>query len=70
MSYGLAPRVVLRGDLNTEFSFIPDHLAIIVTEVLKNALRATVEFHTLENSIIEGDTASKTLGKNPEFTDT
>lgn len=45
----------LAGNLETEFATIPDHLALIVTEILKNALRATVEFYTLGNSILDAD---------------
>lgn len=39
-----------------KFATIPDHLALIVTEVLKNALRATVEFHTMGNSLVDATT--------------
>lgn len=53
-SYGLAPHVVVGGNLETEFATIPEHLALIITEVLKNALRATVEFYTLGNSLMDG----------------
>lgn len=56
-SYGIAPHVVVSGNLETEFATIPEHLALIITEVLKNALRATVEFYTLGNSML--DSASR-----------
>lgn len=52
-SYGIAPLVVVAGNLETEFATIPEHLALIITEVLKNALRATVEFYTLGNSMLD-----------------
>eukprot|EP00921_Rhytidocystis_pertsovi_P015926 GHVQ01025197.1.p1 GENE.GHVQ01025197.1~~GHVQ01025197.1.p1 ORF type:complete len:302 (+),score=19.34 GHVQ01025197.1:482-1387(+) len=52
-SYGLAPRYTISGNVQTEFAFMPDHLALIVTEILKNAMRATVEFYTLGNSILD-----------------
>ncbi|ESS29729.1 ATPase/histidine kinase/DNA gyrase B/HSP90 domain-containing protein [Toxoplasma gondii RUB] len=55
-SYGLAPRVVISGNTDMKFATIPDHLALIVTEVLKNALRATVEFHTMGNSLVDATT--------------
>eukprot|EP00922_Rhytidocystis_sp_ex-Travisia-forbesii_P033175 GHVS01049326.1.p1 GENE.GHVS01049326.1~~GHVS01049326.1.p1 ORF type:complete len:440 (+),score=35.67 GHVS01049326.1:164-1483(+) len=52
-SYGLAPRYAISGNLNTVFAFMPEHLSLIVTELLKNAMRATVEFYTLGNSILD-----------------
>ncbi|CDJ38033.1 3-methyl-2-oxobutanoate dehydrogenase (lipoamide) kinase, putative [Eimeria tenella] len=55
-SYGIAPLVVVAGNLETEFATIPEHLALIITEVLKNALRATVEFYTLGNSLLDSTT--------------
>lgn len=53
MTYGLAPRYTIGGNVSFTFAFIPDHLAIIVTEILKNAMRATVEFYTLGNSVLD-----------------
>lgn len=47
------------GNLETEFATIPEHLALIVTEILKNALRATVEFYTLGNSILDTENKGK-----------
>lgn len=52
-SYGVSPRCILSGNMATEFAFMPDHLSLIVTEILKNAMRATVEFYTLGNSILD-----------------
>eukprot|EP00397_Hematodinium_sp_SG-2012_P023890 GEMP01024850.1.p1 GENE.GEMP01024850.1~~GEMP01024850.1.p1 ORF type:complete len:349 (+),score=62.34 GEMP01024850.1:854-1900(+) len=43
--YGVKSDVIIRGQLNTEFSFIPEHISFIMNELLKNALRATVEKH-------------------------
>lgn len=43
--YGRAPKVVLSGELETELTFVPDHLDFMLQEILKNALRATLETH-------------------------
>mmetsp|Transcript_2897 Transcript_2897/g.4709 ORF Transcript_2897/g.4709 Transcript_2897/m.4709 type:complete len:365 (-) Transcript_2897:58-1152(-) len=43
--YGARPRIVLEGQLETRISFIYDHLHFMLQEILKNAMRATVETH-------------------------
>ncbi|XP_076434574.1 branched-chain alpha-ketoacid dehydrogenase kinase-like [Babylonia areolata] len=43
--FGKAPDIVVNGHLNTTFPYIPPPLEYILTELLKNALRATVETH-------------------------
>jgi len=44
-TYGVSTEISIRGDLNTSFSFVPEHLTFILNELLKNALRAQVERH-------------------------
>ena len=39
----MRPRWVIDGEPDTTFAFVPMHLEYIVTELLKNAFRATVE---------------------------
>lgn len=39
----MRPRWEIDGDPDTTFAFVPNHLEYIVTELLKNAFRATVE---------------------------
>ena len=41
--YGVRPSLVINGDRNAEFAHIPMHLEYIITELLKNAFRATIE---------------------------
>lgn len=43
LKYGVRPRWEIDGDPATTFAFVPNHLEYIVTELLKNAFRATVE---------------------------
>lgn len=41
--YGTSPEVEYRGNLDCTLDYIPRHVSYMVQEVLKNALRATVE---------------------------
>ncbi|OTB03287.1 hypothetical protein M426DRAFT_321851 [Hypoxylon sp. CI-4A] len=43
LKYGVRPQWVIDGEPETTFAFVPMHLEYIVTELLKNAFRATVE---------------------------
>lgn len=43
--YGCAPELEFRGNLDCTLDYIPRHIAYMLQEVLKNALRATVERH-------------------------
>mmetsp|Transcript_174944 Transcript_174944/g.560996 ORF Transcript_174944/g.560996 Transcript_174944/m.560996 type:complete len:396 (+) Transcript_174944:145-1332(+) len=43
--YGCSPEVEYRGNLDCTLDYIPRHVSYMVQEVLKNALRATVERH-------------------------
>lgn len=42
---GTAPTIVINGHPDATFAYIPVHLEYILTEILKNAFRATVERH-------------------------
>ena len=44
--YGRAPQVHIHGRLDLTFPYLPTHLHYILLELLKNALRATTEFHS------------------------
>lgn len=41
--YGVRPSVVIRGEPDTTLAHIPMHLEYIITELLKNSFRATIE---------------------------
>jgi signal transduction histidine kinase len=41
--YGVRPSLIINGDTAAEFAHIPMHLEYIITELLKNAFRATIE---------------------------
>ena len=43
--YGNAPKVIVEGDVACTFLYIPSHVQHILFELLKNALRATLEAH-------------------------
>ncbi len=43
LKYGVRPTVVINGQPDTTFEHVPTHLEYILTELLKNAFRATVE---------------------------
>ena len=43
LKYGVRPTVVIDGQPDTRFAHVPTHLEYIMTELLKNAFRATVE---------------------------
>lgn len=43
LKYGVRPSLVIDGEVDAEFAHIPMHLEYIITELLKNAMRATIE---------------------------
>ncbi|KAF2842624.1 alpha-ketoacid dehydrogenase kinase [Patellaria atrata CBS 101060] len=43
LKYGVRPRIIINGEPEYTFAHIPVHLEYIITELLKNAFRATIE---------------------------
>jgi signal transduction histidine kinase len=43
LNYGVRPQWIVDGEPDTTFAFVPMHLEYIITELLKNAFRATIE---------------------------
>ncbi|KAJ9148887.1 Alpha-ketoacid dehydrogenase kinase [Pleurostoma richardsiae] len=66
LKYGLRPRWVIDGEPDTTFAFVPMHLEYILTELLKNAFRATVEAGG--GSSVEKDPVVITIAPEPPGT--
>ena len=43
LKYGVRPRLEINGSVDATFAHIPVHLEYVITELIKNAFRATVE---------------------------
>lgn len=43
--HGDAPEVTLHGRLDLHFMYVPSHIHYILLELLKNSMRATMEYH-------------------------
>ena len=43
LKYGVRPSLIINGEVDAELAHVPVHLEYIITELLKNAFRATIE---------------------------
>ena len=48
--YFHSPEVIIKGRLDLTFAYIPTHLHYILLELLKNAMRSTVEHHGVDKA--------------------
>jgi len=46
--YGESPEVIITGRLDLTFPYVPTHLHYIMLELLKNSMRATVDWHGID----------------------
>lgn len=68
LKYGVRPSVVITGQPDTRLAHVPTHLSYILTELLKNAFRATVENRKEQRSPIEVTiAASASTSPDPSF---
>lgn len=44
-AYGRAPELLIDGDTDAQFTYVPSHIEYVLNELLKNAFRATTESH-------------------------
>ena len=69
LKYGVRPTLVIKGQPDTQFAHVPTHLEYILTELLKNAFRATVESGG-EREPIEVTIAASSASSIPSGTET
>ncbi|RIA93230.1 branched-chain alpha-ketoacid dehydrogenase [Glomus cerebriforme] len=64
--YGSTPDILINGQTDTTFTYVPVHLEYIITEILKNSCRATVEYSQKTNRI-EHPPVIVTISKGKNF---
>ena len=67
LKYGVRPTVIIKGEPGTTLAHVPTHLEYIITELLKNAFRATVENGKEREPIEVTIAASPVMQNSPEL---
>lgn len=67
LKYGVRPTVIIKGEPDTTLAHVPTHLEYIITELLKNAFRATVENGKEREPIEVTIAASPVMQTRPEL---
>lgn len=65
-NYGMYPEFVINGHIDTMFPYIDVHLEYIMLELLKNAFRATVEFHQRTRAHFDVPTIEITIARGKD----
>ncbi|KAI8092791.1 mitochondrial pyruvate dehydrogenase kinase [Halteromyces radiatus] len=64
-NYGQSPETIINGHTDTKFTYVPVHLEYILTELLKNSYRATVE-HAKEIGLLDPPPIEVTISQSKE----
>lgn len=55
-NYGMHPETIIDGHVDATFTYVPVHLEYILTELIKNAQRATIEHAKRKRAVHDDDT--------------
>ncbi|CAO3622759.1 unnamed protein product [Cunninghamella blakesleeana] len=64
-NYGQSPETIINGHVDTAFTYVPVHLEYILTELLKNSHRATVE-HAKNRGLLDPPPIEVTISHGKE----
>lgn len=64
-NYGQSPETIINGHTDTTFTYVPVHLEYILTELLKNSHRATIE-HAKHQGLLDPPPIEVTISHGKE----